>query len=245
MKAMVLAAGIGSRLRPLTDQLPKALVPVGGIPLIEIVLRRLGAAGVRDVIVNTHHHAELLERYLRARAPQDLRIEISREPELLDTGGGLKNAAWFFDDGEAFFLHNADVVSGVDLYRLAAVHRESDALATLSVRGREAVRRFLFDTNGRLCGWERTDTGERDWAAGPVAEVTPLGFDGIQVIAPEIFAKLTEEGAFSLTRAYLRLAGQGERLLACRGDAAYWADIGSLPKLAAVEKHAAAAGLPA
>jgi NDP-sugar pyrophosphorylase family protein len=245
MKAMVLAAGLGSRLRPLTDQLPKALVPVGGVPLIDIVLRRLAAAAVQDVIVNTHHHAAVLERYLQEHAPRDLRVAVAREPVLLDTGGGLKNVAWFFADGGPFFLHNADVVSGVDLAALAAVHRESGALATLSVRAREASRRFLFDAGGNLCGWEDTGTGRRDWAAGPVEEVTPLGFDGIQVVAPEIFAKLTEEGVFSLTRAYLRLAGQGERIVACRGDAAYWADIGSLPKLAAVEKHVAVTGIPA
>jgi NDP-sugar pyrophosphorylase family protein len=245
MKAMVLAAGQGSRLRPLTDQLPKALVPVGGVPLIDIVLRRLAAAGVGEVIVNTHHHAALLERYLQEHAPHELRVAVSRETVLLDTGGGLKNVAWFFADGEDFFLHNADVVSGVDLRHLSAVHRESRALATLSVREREASRRFLFDAAGCLCGWEDIATGRRDWAAGPVEGVTPLGFDGIQVISPGIFGKLTEEGVFSLTRAYLRLAGQGERIVACRGDAAYWADVGSLPKLAAVEQHVAQAGIPA
>lgn len=245
MKAMVLAAGVGSRLRPLTDRLPKALVEVAGTPLLEIVLRRLEAAGVREVIVNTFHHRALLEDYLRARAPQGLRIEIAPEEVLLDTGGGLRNAAWFFDDGQPFFLHNADVVSGVDLRGLARAQRESGALAVLSVRAREASRRFLFDARGQLCGWERTGTGERDWAAAPVPGSTALGFDGIQVIAPAIFDKLTETGAFSLTRAYLRLAGAGERILACRADDTYWADIGSAAKLAAVEQHVAATGLPA
>jgi NDP-sugar pyrophosphorylase family protein len=245
MKAMVLAAGIGSRLRPLTDQLPKALVPVGGVPLVTIVLRRLAAAGVREVIVNTHHHAAVLERYLEEHAPREVRVTVAHEPELLDTGGGLKNVAWFFAGGEPFFLHNADVVSGVDLAALASAHRASGALATLSVRARAAARRFLFDTTGCLCGWEDTTSGRRDWATGPVEAVTPLGFDGIQVISPAIFATLSETGVFSLTRAYLRLAGAGERIVACRGDAAYWADIGSLPKLAAVEEYVASAGIPA
>jgi NDP-sugar pyrophosphorylase family protein len=244
MKAMVLAAGIGSRLRPLTDRIPKALVPIGGTPLIEIVLRRLAAAGVRDVVVNTHHRAEQLEAYLRARPQHDLRIALSHEPELLDTGGGLKNAAWFFDDGRPFFLHNADVLSAVDLRRLYAARETTGALAVLSVRARESSRRFLFDAGGGLAGWERTDTGERDWAKAPVADATPLAFDGIQVLAPEILAKLSESGCFSLTRAYLRLAGAGERILAHRADGEYWADIGSQAKYEAAERHVATHGLP-
>jgi NDP-sugar pyrophosphorylase family protein len=244
MKAMVLAAGVGSRLRPLTDRMPKALVRVGGMPLIEIVLRRLVAAGVREVVVNTFHHADQLEAYLRARPGADLRIAISREAELLDTGGGLKNAAWFFDDGRPFFLHNADVVSGVDLRGLYAARQATDALAVLSVRSRATSRRFLFDAGGRLVGWEHADAGEREWAGEPVDGATPLAFDGIQVLAPEIFQKLDESGCFALTSAYLRLAGRGERILAHRSDDRYWADLGSYAKLEAVERHVATHGLP-
>jgi NDP-sugar pyrophosphorylase family protein len=244
---MVLAAGVGSRLRPLTDRGPKALVEVGGMPLVEIVLRRLAAAGARDVVVNTFHHADQLERFLRSRATAlGLRIEISRETELLDTGGGILKAAPLLDDGKPFIVHNADVVSGVDLGRLYATHCTNGALATLSVRERAAAsRRFLFDTAGRLCGWERADSGERVWAAGRVDPVLPLAFDGIQVLAAEILGKLTERGAFSMTRAYLRLAGLGERIEACRADESYWADIGSLAKLEAVRRHVAVHGLPA
>lgn len=245
MKAMILAAGIGSRLRPLTDRIPKALVPVGGTPLLEIVLRRLARAGVRDVIVNTFHHAAVLEDYLRTRAPDGLRIAVSRETELLDTGGGLANAAWFFSGDEPFFLHNADVVSGVDLQSLAASHARSGALAVLSVRQRVSSRRFLFAADGRLAGWEDTGAERREWAAAAVADATPLAFDGIQVLSPRILAAFTETGAFSLTKAYLRLAGAGERILAHRSDDTYWADIGSAAKLQAVEEHVARAGLPA
>jgi NDP-sugar pyrophosphorylase family protein len=245
MKAMILAAGLGSRLRPLTDQMPKALVPVGGTPLLEIVLRRLAAAGVRDVIVNTFHHATLLEDYLRARAPDGLRIAVSRETELLDTGGGLAKAAWFFDGGEPFFLHNADVVSGVDLRGLAALHAQSGALAVLSVRERGASRRFLFAADGQLVGWENTAAAQREWASAAVVDHTALAFDGIQVLSPRILSKFIETGAFSLTKAYLRLAGAGERILAHRSDTSYWADIGSAAKLQAVEEHVARAGLPA
>lgn len=247
MKAMILAAGVGSRLRPLTDRLPKALVPVGGVPLIEIVLRRLAAAGVHEFIVNTFHHASLLEDYLRTRPQDGLRIAVSREHELLDTGGGLANAAWFFTGSEPFFLHNADIVSGVDLRSLLAQQARTDALAVLSVRSRTATRRFLFAPNGQLMGWENTETQVREWAEGPSgsANSTPLAFDGIQVLSPRILAKFTERGAFSLTKAYLRLAGCGELILAHRSDTTYWADIGSAAKLQAVEQHVASAGLPA
>jgi NDP-sugar pyrophosphorylase family protein len=245
MKAMVLAAGVGSRLRPLTDRMPKALVPVAGVPLVEHVLRRLRAAGVRDVIVNTHHRAAELEGYLRGRADEDgLRIEIAHEPELLDTGGGLKNVAWFFAGEQPFFVHNADILSGVDLRALYAAHASRNALATLSVRARESARHFLFDAGDRLVGWERSDPPERDWAAAPVAGATALAFDGIQVVSPAVFAKLSESGCFSLTRAYLRLAGCGERIAAYRSDGTYWADIGSHAKLEAVERHVLQHGLP-
>lgn len=244
MKAMILAAGVGSRLRPLTDRLPKALVEVGGAPLIAIVLRRLAAAGVREVVINTFHHADVLERFLRSQE-WGLEIAISRETELLDTGGGLLRAAPHLVGPDPFFVHNADVVSGVDLRALLATHRASGALATLAVRDRAAARRFLFDDHTALRGWENAATGERLWAAGPVEPVTPLAFDGIQVVSPRIFDRLTESGVFSLTPAYLRLAGVGERILGARTDASYWADVGSMAKLDAVRSHVAAHGLPA
>jgi NDP-sugar pyrophosphorylase family protein len=241
---MVLAAGVGHRLRPLTDQMPKALIEIGGRPLIEIVLCRLARAGVREVIVNVFHHGDRVEGFLRGWSSPGLRIEISRETELLDTGGGLKKAAPFLAGAESFFLHNADVVSAVDLGRLFAAHAASGALATLSVRERAGSRQLLFDGSGQLIGWENTETGERIWAGGPVDPATRLGFDGIQVLRPDIFERMPEEGAFSLTRTYLRLAGRGDPILASRADDTYWADVGSPAKLDAVRKHVAAHGLP-
>ena len=245
MKAMVLAAGVGSRLRPLTDRLPKALVPIAGQPMIALVLRRLAAVGVRDVVVNVFHHADQMESYLRGCTRLGLHIEISRETELLDTGGGLKKVAAFFAGAEPFFVHNADVVSTVDLRRLYDAHLHSGALATLSVRARPASRLFLFDAADRLCGWENPTTGERKWATQPVTEARRVGFDGIQVLSSAILEALVETGPFSLTQAYVRLAGTGERILACRADGTYWSDVGTLAKLAAVEQYIAAHGLPA
>src|ERR1700760_3667719 len=156
MKAMVLAAGLGTRLRPLTNDRPKALVEVAGHTLLEITLRRLASFGIREVIVNVHHFADMVVEYLQKNDNFGLRIEISREDDLLlDTGGGLKKAAWFFLEGrtrEPFLLHNVDVISTIDLERMVGSHRENKALATLAVQKRETSRRLLFDKHNQLCG---------------------------------------------------------------------------------------------
>src|SRR5262244_3977824 len=157
MKAMVLAAGLGTRLRPLTNDRPKALVEIGGRTLLEITLRRLQDLGVQEVIINAHHFAGLMIEYLRAHDNFGMNIEISREDLLLDTGGGLKKAAHFFlrDSGcpeEPFLLHNVDVISTIDLARMLRFHADQDALATLAVQERRTSRYLLFDGRLQLCG---------------------------------------------------------------------------------------------
>ncbi|MFA6003538.1 MAG: nucleotidyltransferase family protein [Elusimicrobiota bacterium] len=240
---MVLAAGIGSRLRPLTDQTPKALVEVAGVPMLEIVLRRLIKAGAEGIIVNTFHLAEPVESFLRAR-DWGVPIAISREDELLDTGGGLKKAAPFFTDSRPFFLHNADVFSDLDLGRLYRRHVESGALATLAVSERQTERYFLFDPAGRLCGWESTREDRVQWAGAPAPQAQRLAFNGIHVISPKIFPLLTESGVFSINRSYLRLAGQAAHIGAFRMDEYYYKDIGSAAKLEEVRARASSHGLP-
>ncbi|HYA62509.1 MAG TPA: sugar phosphate nucleotidyltransferase, partial [Candidatus Sulfotelmatobacter sp.] len=157
MKAMVLAAGQGTRLRPLTDERPKALVEIGGRTLLEITLWRLRAFGVREVIINVHHFADMIVEYLKANGNFGLRIEVSREKVLLDTGGGLKKAGWFFLEDvqtldEPFLLHNVDVISTIDFGCMLQAHRERQALATLAVQERETSRYLLFDEQLQLCG---------------------------------------------------------------------------------------------
>lgn len=241
---MVLAAGLGTRLKPLTDKVPKVLVPIEGMPLLEHVLRRLSRAGVREAIVNAHHFADQVAAFVTAAGPRlDMRLEVSRENELLlDTGGGLKKAAWFFDDGRPFFVYNADVVTDLDLGALYDAHLAANALATLAVQKRETKRRLLFDASGRLRGRRIGD--QDDWVAKPAAKSEPLAYTGIQVASPSLFGKLSEEGPFSITAAYLRLAGQGELIAAHRVDQAYWSDIGDPARLAAARERAAASGLP-
>ncbi len=226
---MVLAAGVGSRLRPLTDNIPKALLDVGGTPMIERVIRRLQAAGVTDIVVNLFHLGDRIAEFLAAKVHFGLRIAFTRETELLDTGGGLKNAAWFFDDSQPFFLHNVDVLSDIDLEELLWFHLKAGSLATLAVQSRPGSRQLLFDCEGQLCG--RDSPEGLEWAKGPVSGVERLAFTGIHVIDPAIFPKITETGAFPITRTYLRLAGEGEGIVACRVDGRYWQDVGSPEKL--------------
>jgi NDP-sugar pyrophosphorylase family protein len=237
MKAMILAAGVGRRLRPLTDTIPKALLDVGGAPMIERVIRRLTAAGVTELVVNLFHLGDRIVEFLASKANFGLRIEFTREAELLDTGGGLKNAAWFFDDGRPFFLHNVDVLSDIDLEGLLRFHRQVGALATLAVQRRSGSRQLLFDRSGRLCGRESSEGVE--WARLPVPDVERLAFTGIHVIDPGIFSKMTETGVFPITQTYLRLAGREERIVAQRADGRYWQDIGSPEKLEAARIRAA------
>ena len=237
MKAMILAAGVGSRLQPLTDETPKALLNVGGVPMIERVIGHLKWAGVTELVVNLFHLGDHIVEFLASKGEFGLRIAFTRETELLDTGGGLKNAAWFFDDDRPFFLHNVDVLSDIDLEGLFRFHHKVGALATLAVQSRPGSRQLLFDRDGRLCG--RDSPEGLEWAKGPPSNVGRFAFTGIHVIDPAIFPKMTETGAFPITRTYLRLAGEGERILAYRADGSYWQDIGSPEKLEAARKRAA------
>ncbi len=266
MKAMILAAGLGTRLRPLTDDRPKALVTIAGRTLLEIALARLRSFGVREVIVNAHHYAEMIIEYLKANGNFGMRIELSREKKLLDTGGGLKKATHFFRGShEPFIMHNVDVISTIDLGRMMRFHTEQKALATLAVQERESSRKLLFDEQGRLCGrraerdslsptlrkvregWGTQHPAEmhfpssenpdihptdKDQSVGtpdlghPADQAQALAFCGIHVLSPQIFAKLNEEGAFSIIDAYLRLATQGEKIISFRADDCYWRDLG-------------------
>ena len=236
MKAMVLAAGLGTRLRPLTNDRPKALVEIAGRTLLEITLTRLRNFGVDSVIVNTHHFADKVEGFLRGR-DWGMRVEISHEVALLDTGGGLKKAAWFFLEGDApepFLVHNVDVLSTMDLAAMVTAHRESGALATLAMQNRATSRPLLFDQRGELCG-RRVGTAEPEMVR-QVDDGQALAFGGIHVLSPKIFGKLTEEGVFSIIPAYLRLAGRGEKIEAFRADAWYWRDLGKPENVAAAEE---------
>ena len=219
MKAMVLAAGLGTRLQPLTDTRPKALVEIAGRTLLEITLERLRAFGIDRVIINVHHFADTVIEYLNAKNNFGMHIQISREEDLLDTGGGLKKAAWFFSgDTEPFVLHNVDVITTIDLRSMAQYHNDNRVLATLAVQDRPTSRPLAFDENLQLSGR----------GAG-------FAFSGIHVISPQLLPRLTEDGAFSIIDSYLRLASEGEKILGFRADQYSWRDVGRLKDLKQIE----------
>ncbi len=235
MKAMVLAAGLGTRLRPLTNDRPKALVEVGGRTLLEITLSRLREFGVREVIINVHHFADMVIDYLRGNHNFGMRIEVSREEILLDTGGGLKKAAWFFLEDSSrsetpFILHNVDVISTIDLARMLQFHTENQALATLAVQERKTSRYLLFDQQLELCGRRRGQDGKAELVRSS-SETTALAFSGIHVISPRLLSMMTEDGVFSIIDSYLNLAARGEKILAFRADEYQWRDVGRLEDL--------------
>jgi mannose-1-phosphate guanylyltransferase len=240
MKAMVLAAGLGTRLRPLTNDCPKALVEVGGRTLLEITLARLRVFGVREVIINVHHFADLVVEYLRANDNFGMRVEISREDLLLDTGGGLKKAAPFFledsrENDQPFILHNVDVISTIDLQRMAEFHLDNQALATLAVQDRETSRYLLFDNALQLCGRRMGRDGKPEMVRAE-SQVQALAFCGIHVISPRLLTIMTEEDVFSIIPAYLRLAARGEKILGFRADEYEWRDLGTPEQLIATEE---------
>ena len=182
------------------------------------------------MIVNVHHFADMIIEYLATHDNFGMRIEVSREEVLLDTGGGLKKAAWFFlEDSsrgeELFILHNVDVISTIDLDRMVQFHTENHALATLAVKNRQASRYLLFNEQLQLCG-RRGARARNPELVRPSQPVQELGFSGIHVISPRLLAMMREEGAFSIITSYLHLAARDEKILAFRADEYYWRDLG-------------------
>ena len=242
MKAMILAAGLGTRLRPLTDVRPKALVEVAGRPMLEWVIRRLAQCGFSDIIINAHHFAEQIEAFVAAYDGPGVSLTVSVEEEILDTGGGVRKAAWFFDREEPFLVHNVDVLTDLDLsglmnaHRASDAHSASDALATLAVKGRKSSRHLLFDETGRLGGWRSDITGETRLVQPMADPVIPLPFMGVYVMYPAALGKMTDTGPFSIIDFFLDLARTGETVQAYRAEETRWADLGSVDRIAAAER---------
>jgi NDP-sugar pyrophosphorylase family protein len=228
MDAMIFAAGLGTRLRPLTNDRPKALVEVAGTPVLERVARRLVAAGADRLIINTHHFAEHVEALVRDTDGFGVEVHLSHEPDApLDTGGGLQQAAHLFRRDEPLFIHNCDVLSDVDLGALYAAHAaDGEVLATLAVLPPLAERYLVFDDAG-LCGYAPRGGGE-DVLARPLAgAAAPRHFTGIQVASPALLDTLTRDGAYSIMSHYIALVREGRRIGRFEQAGAWWTDIGS------------------
>ena len=235
MKAMIFAAGFGTRLKPITDHIPKALVKVNGITLLEHVITKLIDSGVTKIIINVHYLSNQIIDFLNQKNNFGIRIEISNETnQLLDTGGGLKKASWFFNSDEPFILYNTDIISDIDLSEMMNYHKISNATATLAIRKRESSRYFLFDNNFDLCGWENLKTSEKIISKSSTS-LNQFAFSGIHIINPEIFQHIDQTGKFSIVQSYLELS----KKMIIKGydhTTSYWFDIGDKKKLENAEK---------
>jgi NDP-sugar pyrophosphorylase family protein len=208
MKALILAAGKGTRLKQLTENKPKALVEIGGITLLERVIRNLISFGIQEVVINIHHFGDQIIEFIIQKKSFGIDIAFSDERnELLDTGGAIWKAAPFFSDGKSFLVHNVDVFSDLNLTEIAMQHNNNDSIATLAVFDRTASRHFLFDEDGRLTGWQNTKTMQQIIVAENEKSLIPFAFCGIHMIDPKIFTLLPKQGAFSIVETYLELAG--------------------------------------
>ncbi len=240
MKAMIFAAGLGTRLRPLTDNCPKALIEVGGKPMLQIVMEQLKKYGFNEVIINVHYLAHQVTDFLQQQENFGMRIEISDESdEILETGGGLWKARHFFDDGLPFLLCNADILTNINLINFYQQHLQNDAMATLAVRNRSSSRYFLFDDEDVLFGWEHVKeeriviprktnlSAEQTTAEYPLHE---FAFSGYHILSPEIFKYNQRKGKFSMVDWYLDICNT-QRIKAYHHDDDIWIDIGSQDEL--------------
>lgn len=235
MKAMIFAAGKGTRLKPLTDNTPKALVKVNGTPMLEIIIKKLIKKGVNEIIINVHYLAYQIIDFLESKNNFGVRIEISHEKEeLLDTGGGLKKAEWFFDNDKPFILHNVDIISDIDLFEMLRFHESNKSFVTLAVRKRESSRYFLFNEENELCGWENIKSSKRIISTQN-NNLSQYAFSGIHIINPEIFKFLKKDGSFSIVPFYIELS-KTNLIQAYNHNNDYWFDIGDKKKLEIAEK---------
>ena len=206
MKAMIFAAGLGTRLKPFTNHCPKALVEVNDKTLLEHSIRYLQRFNIYEVIINVHHFAAMIEDTIKDNGGFGSDITISDErAELLETGGGLKKAAPFFDGEEAFVVMNVDVLTNLDLWKMIPAHFDNNAIGTLAVMKRDSSRQFLFDSDMTLCGWRNNNTGDER-----ISQIrTPLhqyAFSGVQILSDTVLKNIPFEGKFSLIDLYLFLA---------------------------------------
>lgn len=224
MKAMIFAAGVGSRLKELTRATPKCLMEVGGKTMLERVVDRLKEVGVTALAINTHHHAQQVTDFIKSKSYFGLEVLVSHEPVLLDTGGGLKKVSPFFAGEEAFLVHNADIYSDIDLARLVEVHRSKNAVGTLAVMTRPSKRGLYVDSQHRLVGWTQEEKPAPE-------EATLYSFCGISVASHEIFSHMPAEGAFSIISSFLAAARATNRVYGELVTGADWTDIGTPEQL--------------
>jgi NDP-sugar pyrophosphorylase family protein len=236
MKAMVFAAGLGTRLNEETREKPKALVKIGGKPLLQHAIEKLKKEGFSEIVVNVHHFSELVIEFINSY-DFDISVLVSDETgKLLDTGGGLKKAAPFLAGDEPILIFNVDILSNLNLQKPIEVHLQSGALATLVVRNRQTQRYFKFDHEKRLVGWINKKTGEKIVSVPENFEnATEMAFSGIHVVSPEVFKLMPANDRFSITNFYLELA-KNHLIKGYFDDSELWMDVGKPEELAKARK---------
>jgi NDP-sugar pyrophosphorylase family protein len=235
MRAMILAAGLGTRLQPLTDNLPKALVKIHNKTLLEIAINHLIKNGFDQIIVNVHHFAEQIIQFIKENNFNAEIIISDERDKLLDTGGGLKKASWFFGDGKPFLLYNVDIITNLNLQTLYQANIETDSIATLAVRKRESSRYLLFNSENILCGWKNTKTGEII-SIRKSESLNEFAFSGIHIINPKIFSLMMDVGVFSMIELYLYVM-RFEKINAYIDNDSFWLDVGKPESLKVAEEN--------
>jgi len=233
LKAMILAAGVGSRLKELTSDKPKCLVKAGTKTMLEHTVDRLKSAGVREIVINLHHFHEQVKAYCRQNNYFGVNISFSYEEELLGTGGGLQKVKSFFSDVDSFLLHNADVYTDLDLKKLINFHADNKGLlASLVVNGRTTSRPLLFAADGALAGWRSKNASMEELVGATDEGLQEKGFCGIHLISSRIFEfNNNSNKSYSIISSYLQAVREGQLIKAFPIDAHYWIDMGTPEKL--------------
>jgi NDP-sugar pyrophosphorylase family protein len=225
---MILAAGFGTRLQPLTHTTPKALVKVDGTPMIKLVLDRLIGAGIKKAVINIHHFPDQIEEYF-SENDFGIDIELVREDVILGTGGGIKNAGKFLKHNDCFLVHNVDVLCDLNIEDMLKFHNKRSALATLAVKERNTSRPLLIDEKMNVIG--RSSAEENLQYTEPKGKVNKIGFCGIHIISSEIFLNFAEGGFFDIFTVYFRLIGEGKRIIGYDIGDSIWKDLGDYRKM--------------
>ncbi|HOZ50384.1 MAG TPA: nucleotidyltransferase family protein [Chitinophagaceae bacterium] len=235
MKAMILAAGLGTRLKPFTDSHPKALAIVNQKTILSRNIEYLKSFGITDIIINVHHFANQIIDHINENQNFGINITISDETnEVLETGGGLKKAAWFFNDHQPFVLMNVDILTDMNLGNMIQYHLDKKPLATLAVSERTSSRCFLFNKTNELCGWKNKQTNEEK-ISKPNEELIPYSFSGIHIIDPTLLPLIKQEGKFSLVDVYLDLA-KTQTILGYNHTGCHLMDVGKPESIIEAEK---------
>ncbi len=232
---MIFAAGLGTRLNELTRDIPKALVPFNGKPLLEHLISRLISFDIRDIIINVHHFSEKIISFVKSKNSFGINITFSMEDRLLDTGGGLKKARDFFIDDEPFLVHNVDVMTSLDYFELLHEFKKNRSFATLAVRKRDTSRYLLFDDGMVLRGWESVKENKKIIPFKNSGRLTRYSFMGIQIICPEIFNHFPEKEIFSIIDLYLNIIKKGGMITGLNAGEAFWYDLGTMERIREAE----------